>query len=159
MTFRQKNDHSSKSVCSFNTGPFFLDSFGEELSRNVFVVSVYAFEKKFGGRKDFLVTPKKSRRSWKFDFSRNSLGSFQEASRMCRVCPGVFVSVQELILACLKLTWIFRNFRHFWHAWWHFRLFSSCWLSFKSRCSISIRVKSMRIRVTRKRRLYGPLAR
>ena len=40
---------------------FFLDSLGEELSRNVFVVSVYAFEKKLSRRKDFLVTPKKSR--------------------------------------------------------------------------------------------------
>ena len=37
---------------------------------------------------------------------------------------------------------------------------SSCWwLSFKNPCSIAIRVKSSRIRVTRRRRLYGSLAR
>ena len=57
----QKNDHSSKSVNSFDTGPIFFDSLGEELSRNVFVVSVYAFGKKLPIAKDFLVTPKKSR--------------------------------------------------------------------------------------------------
>ena len=39
----QKNDPSSKSVNSFDTGPIFLPSLGQELSRNVFVVSVYAF--------------------------------------------------------------------------------------------------------------------
>ena len=90
MIFRQKNDHSSKSVNSFDMGPIFWHSLGKELSRNVFVVSVCAFEKKLCRSKDFFVTPKKSRFSWKFDFSRNSLGSFLEASRMCRVRPGVF---------------------------------------------------------------------
>ena len=58
VVFRQKNNHSSKSVCSFDAGPFFCHSLGQELSMNVFVVSVYAFEKKFDRRKAFLVTPK-----------------------------------------------------------------------------------------------------
>ena len=61
MTFRQKTDHSSKSVCSFEIRPIFCHSLGKELSRNVFVVSVYAFEKKFDRGKDFLVTLKKYR--------------------------------------------------------------------------------------------------
>ena len=34
---------SHKFVNSFDAGPIFLDSLGQELSRNVFVVSVYAF--------------------------------------------------------------------------------------------------------------------
>ena len=57
----RKNDDFSKSVNSFEMGPFFLDSLVEELSRNVFVVSVYALEEKMSRSKDFLVTPKKSR--------------------------------------------------------------------------------------------------
>ena len=61
MKFDQKNGHSSKSVCSFDMGPIFLGSVGQELSRNVFVVSVYAFEKKIDRSEDFFVTPKKSR--------------------------------------------------------------------------------------------------
>ena len=58
MNFDQKNGHSSKSLNSFDTGPSFLGSLGQELSRNVFVVAVYAFEKKIDRRKDFFVTPK-----------------------------------------------------------------------------------------------------
>ena len=40
---------------------FFFASLNQELSRNVFVVFVYAFEKKFDRSKGFFVTPKKSR--------------------------------------------------------------------------------------------------
>ena len=38
-----KNEDFSKSVSSFHSGPIFRPSSGEELSRNVFVVFVYAF--------------------------------------------------------------------------------------------------------------------
>ena len=61
MKFDQKNGHSSKSVNSFDMGPIYFDSLGQELSRNVLVVSVYAFETKIDRSKDFFVTPKKSR--------------------------------------------------------------------------------------------------
>ena len=49
----EKNDHNSKSVCSFDMGIFFLASLGQELSRDAFVVSVYAFGKKLPIRNDF----------------------------------------------------------------------------------------------------------
>ena len=58
INFDQKNVHSSKSVNSFDTGPFFLHSLDQDLSRNVFVVSVYAFQKKFDRRKGFYMAPK-----------------------------------------------------------------------------------------------------
>ena len=57
MNFDQKNGHSSKSVNSFGAGLIFLDSLGQDLSRNAFVVSAYAFEKKFDRRKGFCMTP------------------------------------------------------------------------------------------------------
>ena len=38
-----KNEAISKSVSSIDAGAFFLPRLGHELSRNVFVVSVYAF--------------------------------------------------------------------------------------------------------------------
>ena len=54
----QKNEDISRSVNSFDTGPIYLGSLGQELSRNVFVVSVYAFEKKLYCRIGFCMTPK-----------------------------------------------------------------------------------------------------
>ena len=57
-SFDQKNGHSSKSVNSFGAGPIFCHSLGQDLSRNAFVVSVYAFEKKFDRWKDFCMAPK-----------------------------------------------------------------------------------------------------
>ena len=39
----QKNEDFSESVNSFDLGAIFLPSSGQELSKNVFVVSVYAF--------------------------------------------------------------------------------------------------------------------
>ena len=50
----RKNGHSSKSLNSFDMGPIFLASLGQELSRNALVVPVYAFGKKLPIRKDFL---------------------------------------------------------------------------------------------------------
>ena len=41
----QKNEDISKSVGSIDSGAISLPSSGQELSRNVFVVSVYAFKK------------------------------------------------------------------------------------------------------------------
>ena len=61
IDFRQKNDHSSKSVCSFDMGVIFVPSLGQELSRDALVVSVYAFGKKLPISKDLFMTPKKSR--------------------------------------------------------------------------------------------------
>ena len=43
VLFDQKNDNSSKYVCSFGPGPICLRSLGQDLSRNASVVSVYAF--------------------------------------------------------------------------------------------------------------------
>ena len=57
----QKNEDISESVSSIDSGAIFQPRSGQELSRNVFVVSVYAFEKKLPRDKDFFVTPKKSR--------------------------------------------------------------------------------------------------
>ena len=41
-----KNEDFLKSVSSFHSGTIFKQSSGKELSRNIFVVFVYAFEKK-----------------------------------------------------------------------------------------------------------------
>ena len=38
-----KNEHISKSVSSFDTGPIFMERVGQDLSRNTGLVSVYAF--------------------------------------------------------------------------------------------------------------------
>ena len=46
----QKNEDCSKSVSSFDSGAIFRPSLGQDLSRNVFVVSIYAFEKNSYGR-------------------------------------------------------------------------------------------------------------
>ena len=54
----QKNEDISESVNSIDSGAIFRHRSGQELSRNVFVVSVYAFFKKFDRGKDFFVTPK-----------------------------------------------------------------------------------------------------
>ena len=59
MKIVQKNCHSSKSLNSFGLGPIYFESLGQELSRNAFVVSVYAFSKKIDRSKDFFVTPLK----------------------------------------------------------------------------------------------------
>ena len=52
----QKNEDISESVNSIDSGPIFVPSLGQDLSRNVFVVSVYAFEKKFDRWEEFFVT-------------------------------------------------------------------------------------------------------
>ena len=54
VTFDQKKCCNSKSTNSFGIGPIFLDSLGQEISRNVVVGSVYAFGKKLDRREDFL---------------------------------------------------------------------------------------------------------
>ena len=59
MYFRQKNDHSSKSVNSIDSGPIVVPRVGQDLSRNAFVVSIlFPGEISYGGE-GFLVTPKK----------------------------------------------------------------------------------------------------
>ena len=45
-------------MCSFDPGPIFPASLGHDLSRNVVVVSVYAFQKKLYWSIGFVVTPK-----------------------------------------------------------------------------------------------------
>ena len=82
MNFDQKNGHSSNSVNSFGAGPIFLDSLGQDLSRNAFVVSVYAFETKFDRGQGFFVTPKKSKIFDFFEFSKNDSRSFDRVSRI-----------------------------------------------------------------------------
>ena len=72
MNFDQKNGHSSKSVNSFGAGPIFFDSLGQDLSRNAFVVSVYAFEKKFDRGKGCCMTQKNRKFSTFSSFRRMS---------------------------------------------------------------------------------------
>ena len=93
MKNRSKNDHSSKSVCSFNLGVIFHHSLGQELSRDAVVVSVYAFGKKLPIRKDFFVTPKNAEIFMK---SRCF-------SKMPRKVPGSFsdvLAVSGSVLEC-----------------------------------------------------------
>ena len=54
----QKNEDISTSVSSIDSGAIFLPRSGQELSRNVFVVSVYAFKKNLSWRTGFRMTPK-----------------------------------------------------------------------------------------------------
>ncbi len=54
----QKNEDISESVSSIDPGAIFLPRSGQELSRNVFVVSVYAFEKDSSWQLGFCITPK-----------------------------------------------------------------------------------------------------
>ena len=70
--FDYKNDHSSKSLNSFDMGPIFFASLGQALSRNVSVVSVYAFERKLDRSKDFFVTPKSRDFHEKLTFLENA---------------------------------------------------------------------------------------
>jgi hypothetical protein len=108
--FDQKNDRSSKSVSSIDFKPILYLRLGQDLSRNTSVVSNLFRGGKFWWRKDFFVAPKKSRFSWKVDFAQNCRGSSQEPSRTRRECPGVFESVQDVILGCLECMWQFRIF-------------------------------------------------
>ena len=57
-------------MCSFGAGPIFLDSLGQDLSRNAFVVPVYAFEKKFDRRKGFYMAQKNRKFSIFLSFRR-----------------------------------------------------------------------------------------
>ena len=43
VNFEYKNEDISKSVCSFDSGSIFHPSLGQDISRNRFVVSIYAF--------------------------------------------------------------------------------------------------------------------
>ena len=101
INFDQKNGHSSKSVNSFGAGPIFLGSLGQDLSRNAFVVSVYAFQKKSDRRKDFLVTPKKSKIFDFFEFSQNESRSFDRVSRIIQECSRR-VSVMVILFLARK---------------------------------------------------------
>ena len=76
-------------MCSFGAGPIFLDSLGQDLSRNAFVVSVYAFEKKIDRGKDFCMAPKNRKFSIFLSFRRMSPEASIEHL-------GPFVSVQDV---------------------------------------------------------------
>ena len=52
-----KNEDISESVNSIHSGAIFLPRLGQDLSRNVPVVSVYALYKKLYGRISFFMTP------------------------------------------------------------------------------------------------------
>ena len=54
----QKNEDISESVSSIDSGAIFPYRSAQELSRNVFVVSVYAFKKDSSIRIGFCLTPK-----------------------------------------------------------------------------------------------------
>ena len=84
MKIVQKNDHSSKSVCSFDSGPIFPVSLGQDISRNVFVVSFLFPGRNPDRRKDFFLTPKNVEISPIFEVSQNRPESFEEASRVLR---------------------------------------------------------------------------
>ena len=71
----------------------FLPSLGQELSRDAFVVSVYAFEEKFDWRKGFCMTQKNRKI---FDFS-----SFRRMSPEASIeYLGSFRSVQDVFWSC-----------------------------------------------------------
>ena len=57
----QKNEDISGSVNSFDFGAIFLPRSGQDLSRNGFVVSVHAFEKKLYWRIGSGMTPQNER--------------------------------------------------------------------------------------------------
>ena len=53
----QKSEDFSGSVNSFDFGPIFPGSLGHAISRNAFVVSVYALQKNLYTRVGFFMTP------------------------------------------------------------------------------------------------------
>ena len=75
---------------SFDSGPIFVPSLNQDLSRNAFVVSVYAFEKKFDRRKGFCMTPKSRKFSTFSSFRR--MGSEASIEYL-----GAFRNVQDVI--------------------------------------------------------------
>ena len=56
--FRRKNDHNSKSVNSFDSGPIFPPSLGQDVSRNAFVVWILFLGRNPYRSKGFRMTPK-----------------------------------------------------------------------------------------------------
>ena len=84
--FCHKNQDISKSVSSIGTGLIFLASLGHDLSRNAFVVFVYAFQKKFDRSKGFCMTPKKSKIFNFFEFSQNESRSFDRVFKIIPEC-------------------------------------------------------------------------
>ena len=54
----RENEDISKSVSSIDSGAIFPSRSGQDLSRNVFVVFVYAFKKNLSWRIGFCMTPK-----------------------------------------------------------------------------------------------------
>ena len=57
----QKNEDFSESLNSFDFGAIFPPRSGQDLSRNGFVVSIYAFERNPYGRIGFFLTPQMSK--------------------------------------------------------------------------------------------------
>ena len=58
VNFDHKNEHFSKSVCSFHSGAIFYSSLGQELSSDALVVSILLSERISGVEKVFFMTPK-----------------------------------------------------------------------------------------------------
>ena len=100
VNFDQKNSRSSKSVNSFSAGPIFLLSLGQDLSRNAFVASVYAFEKSLIEAKIFAWHRKIENLRFFFEFSQNESRRFDRVSRTVWECSrrvlGIVMQIFEL---------------------------------------------------------------
>ena len=89
-----KNGNISKSVCSIQSGPFYLWSLGHDLSRNAFVVSILFPGAELHRRKGFSMTPEIR------DFHDLStfLGSCQATSRKPLGCILSVLGILRVIL-------------------------------------------------------------
>ena len=89
----QKNENISESVNSFDTGAIFPPRLGHDLSRNVSVVSGYAFYKNSNWGKDLFGDPEKSKISQKLKF----FGMQQKATRQLLEASRQLLSILNAI--------------------------------------------------------------
>ena len=84
-----ENEDFSESVNSFHSGSIFAPKPGRDLSRNVFVVSVYAFEKNLPIRKGPDMMPKMTEISGKIASatSKSNIGGPAGGSALERASP------------------------------------------------------------------------
>ena len=84
-----ENEDFSKSVNSFHSGPIYSDALGQDLSRNVGLMSIYAFQKKLPIGKGPGMMPKMSEISGKVvsATSRSNFGGPAGGSALERVSP------------------------------------------------------------------------
>ena len=107
--FDHENGNISKFNCSFDPGAIFPHSLGHDISRNAFVVSVYAFERNSNCWTDFFLTPK--------IFENHEISMFlgidQEAFRLLPGCQGSDFRGRgaSRLEFCGCLDWL--GFRHF----------------------------------------------